>query len=272
MSTKKNETIKYSLRILMFAFLTTLTQVGGIIYLLSLFIAEKIKWKFRLKKLFVFVVIYSLTTFLIVPYLAPLFGRVKIENSERIKPTNYLTVILNRNYVVPELENLLKSVAKDLNSKESIIEIRYLDANFPFFKRFPLLPHSTHDDGKKIDLSFVYENENGEITNIKKSRSGYGVFTEPKPGEFNQNQYCYENGNFQYDFPKYLTLGEINKEINFSEKGTNTLILSIMKQDNLDKLFIEPNLKKRMKLTDPRIRFQGCRSARHDDHIHFQIK
>lgn len=263
---------KYILRIVTFILLTILTQIGGIVYLISLFISEKIKRKIKFKKLISFVLIYTVSTFLIVPFLAPLFGKVKIENSEIIKPTNYWTIILNRNYVTPELNIFLKSVAKDLNSKQSNIEIRYLDANVPFFKKFPLLPHLSHYDGRKIDLSFIYENENGEFVNLKKSRSGYGVFVEPKPEEINQTDFCNKNGYFQYDYPKYLTFGEVNKGINFSEKGTRTLILSILKQNNLDKLFIEPNLKKRMNLTDDRIRFQGCRSVRHDDHIHLQIK
>lgn len=263
---------KKILRIIMFIFLTILTQVGGIVYVIALKISGKTKVKFKFKKLVIFVIIYSLTTFIIVPFIAPIFGKVKIENNKHIKPTNYWTVILNRNYVVPELEDFLKSVDNDLNSTEPLIEIRYLDANFPFFKKFPLLPHLSHYDGKKIDLSFVYENKNGEITNLKKSRSGYGVFVNPESGELNQNQYCNNEGYFQYDYPKHLTFGEVNKEIYFSEKGTKLLILSILKQNNLGKLFIEPNLKARMKLTDERIRFQGCRSVRHDDHIHLQLK
>ena len=47
---------------------------------------------------------------------------------------------------------------------------------------------------------------------------------------------------------------------------------SILKQNEISKIFIEPHLKKRMNLKNPKIRFHGCRAVRHDDHIHLQIK
>jgi hypothetical protein len=37
-------------------------------------------------------------------------------------------------------------------------------------------------------------------------------------------------------------------------------------------VFVEPYLAARLGVTAPAIRFQGCRAARHDDHIHFQVK
>jgi hypothetical protein len=37
------------------------------------------------------------------------------------------------------------------------------------------------------------------------------------------------------------------------------------------KIFVEPPLAAQLGLSDPKIRFQGCRAARHDDHIHIQL-
>jgi hypothetical protein len=37
------------------------------------------------------------------------------------------------------------------------------------------------------------------------------------------------------------------------------------------KVFIEPHLATRFLANDAKIRFQGCRAARHDDHIHLQL-
>ncbi len=50
-----------------------------------------------------FVVIYSVLTFVITPIVAPIFGREKVKHSEKIRPVSYFTVVLNRNYVRPEL-------------------------------------------------------------------------------------------------------------------------------------------------------------------------
>ena len=181
-----------------------------------------------------------------------------------------MTVLLNRNYVQPKLNELLSQTEKKLNGTN--IEIHYLDVNFPFINKFPLLPHLSHNDGKKIDISLIYETNNGIITAKQKSVSGYGVFENPKPNKYNQIEKCLDKGYFQYDYPKYLTFGKINKELKFSEKGTKKLIESILKNQNLGKIFIEPHLKSRMKLHDRRIRYHGCRAVRHDDHIHIQLK
>ncbi len=253
-----------------FSILTVITQIGGIVYLLSFVISYKWKTELRFKKLFIFLSLYLFATFLIVPYLAEFFGRERIKHTEKIRPTNYMTVLLNRNYVTPKLNNLLISTQKKL--KNTDIVISYLDANFPFVKGFSLLPHLSHNDGRKIDLSFIYETKEGKITNKQKSISGYGVFEAPKPNEINQPEICRKQGKWQYDKTKYLTFGKINKDLIFSEKGTKKLIISILKNNDLQKIFIEPHLKNRLKLYHSKVKYQGSWSVRHDDHIHIQVK
>jgi hypothetical protein len=262
--------LKFILKIILFILLTAITQIGGIIYLLSLFISHKWNKNLKFKTLIIFIGIYLLSTLIIVPEIAPFFGREKVSNSEKIKPTNFMTILLNRNYVQPKLNELLNETEKILSGTN--IEIHYLDANFPFINKFPLLPHLSHNDGKKIDISLIYETKAGEITNKQKSVSGYGLFENPKPNEYNQIEKCLNKGYFQYDFPKYLTFGKINEKIVFSEKGTKKLIESILGNKNLGKLFIEPHLKNRMNLKNNKVRYHGCRAVRHDDHIHIQLK
>ncbi|MBB3160132.1 hypothetical protein FHS25_000564 [Rhizobium laguerreae] len=45
-----------------------------------------------------------------------------------------------------------------------------------------------------------------------------------------------------------------------------------MTRFGLRKIFIEPHLKNALGIADSHIRFQGCRAARHDDHIHIQVE
>jgi hypothetical protein len=250
--------------------LTVITQIGGVLLIISLLSAKYIKFTIKYKSFVVFLITYFLATFLIVPLLAPLFGREKVIFSDKVKPTNYMTIFLNRNYVRPKLNKLLLQVSNDLEN--TAIQINYLDANFPFINKFPLLPHLSHNDGKKIDISLVYQTENGKISKKQRSRSGYGVFVVPRKEEYNQIKTCLNKGYFQYDYPKYLTLGKINRNLVFSKKGTKILIKSILKQKELGKLFIEPHLKTRMSLQHKKIRYHGCRAVRHDDHIHIQLK
>lgn len=257
-------------RILLFIFLTILTQIGGFVLLLSILIAKKIKSNFKFKIQLLFIGFYFMLTFIFIPLIAPFFGREKIKNTAIINPTNYMTVLLNRNYVKPKLNELLLETENKLVGTK--IGINYLDANFPFINKFPLLPHLSHNDGKKIDLSLIYENTEGEITNQQKSVSGYGHFEDPNSNEHNQIDECLKSGYFQYDYPKYFTLGKINKELIFSENGTKKLIQSILENRKIGTLFIETHLKNRMNLKDRRVKYHGCRAVRHDDHIHIQLK
>ncbi|MDT0540695.1 hypothetical protein [Croceitalea sp. P059] len=225
-----------------------------------------------MKRIKIFAVLYLLTTFLIVPNVAPIFGREKIKETEFLKAHSFFYKLMNRNYVRPELNKSLNQIATEFEKSNTGIKMTYLDANFPFIDKFPLLPHLSHNDGKKVDVSLIYEESNGQLTNKKPSISGYGVYEKPNANEYDQNAVCKQRGNWQYDFPKYLTLGTINKGIEFSENGTRTLANLILRQNSTGKLFIEPHLKKRLNLMNRKVRFHGCQAVRHDDHIHFQLK
>lgn len=239
--------------------------------MLSLFLSSAIKKAIPAKNFFIFTLLYCLFTFVIVPVLAPFFGREKVAESQYVKPASYTTILLNRNYVKPELNTILVNITTKMKAQNSIVKLHYLDANFPFVNGFPLLPHLSHNDGKKLDLSLIYEDVNGKISGLQKSVSGYGIFEEPKLQEFNQTEFCIEHGYYQYDFPKYLTLGTKNSALVFSEKGTKQLMNYLLAEDNVAKVFLEKHLKDRLQLTDSKIRFQGCGSVRHDDHIHIQL-
>ncbi len=264
--------IKVLLHLLMLVFLTITTQIGGVIYLIVFSLVKRSYRKFRLKRLLLFALMYLLVTFLIVPIIAPIFGREKINKSQYIEARTFMTDLLNRNYVRPELNTSLEKIANRFNNRHPGIKLVYLDANFPFINKFPLLPHLSHSDGKKIDISLIYKDEQGALTNRKPSVSGYGVYEGPKPSEFNQIDRCLNQGKWQYDFPKYLTFGTINSNLSLSEKATKDLVLEILKEPPIGKLFIEPHLKTRLNLKNNKVRYHGCQAVRHDDHIHFQLK
>jgi hypothetical protein len=263
--------VKYLFRFLIFCGLTIITQIGGLVYLVSLLISKRYKISKKRYRFSVFLSLYLFFTFLIIPILAPLFGRERIEESNHVKAHSFFYKLLNRNYVKPELNDALQNIALEFNKTYYDINIVYLDANFPFLNKFPLLPHLSHNDGKKIDLTLIYQTKDKKITNKKRSRSGYGIYESPKKGEVNQIEKCKKRGYWQYDFPQYLTLGSINKDLEFSELATRDLILQIVKQTSIKKVFIEPHLKTRLGLKSSKIRYHGCQAVRHDDHIHVQL-
>ena len=262
--------MKLILHLVFIGFLTITTQIGGIVHIIAIFINSKTKLKNRWYRFLSFVFLYLLTTFVITPQIAPLFGREKITNNPYVQNHFFITTLCNRNYVKPKLNQSLQTIGKQLQHTYPNLQVIYLDANFPFINKFPLFPHLSHSDGKKIDLSFIYKNANNSL-NKKPSTSGYGVFEKPTKLENNKTNYCKQKGYWQYDLTKYMTFGTFNNNLKFSAKATRYFIKLILQQPTTQKIFIEPHLKKRMKLKNPKIRFHGCQAVRHDDHIHLQI-
>lgn len=229
--------------------------------LLSIFLSKK----FNKPKRQIFPLVYLIFNLILIPPIAKVFGREQLPVlDDNLKPRNWVYPLLFRNYVNPDLKKLLLKASNETN-----LTITYLDANFPFVNGFPLLPHLSHNDGKKIDLSFYYLDENRNSTTKKPSISGYGAFVS----DSNQtSETCLGNGYWQYNYPKYLTFGTIN-DLEFDKTKTRRLLAVLLSQSRTEKIFIEPYLKNSLGLNnEEKIRFHGCRAVRHDDHIHFQIK
>jgi hypothetical protein len=119
----------------------------------------------------IFIPTYIVYTFLVVPFSASKLGRTKVTYAT---PANYGTVLLNRNYVRPKVNTVLRRLDETLKKENPNFNIYFLDANFPFFNGFPLLSYLSHSNGKKLDISLVYETKSGEISNKQKSIRGYG--------------------------------------------------------------------------------------------------
>ena len=209
------------------------------------------------------------------PLIAKPLGRVPLPLTEtsHLQPLNILTCILNRNYVREELKQTAFEVAKQMNEKFPGTTVNYLEANFPFINKFPLVPHLSHNDGKKLDLSFCYrDSKTNETTNDCPSFIGYGICEEPRPNEKNTADDCADKGNWQYSFLSNVISQDSKQDFAFDNDKTKELVSLFVKQSSIGKIFIEPHLKTRLYLTSDKIRFHGCHAVRHDDHIHIQLK
>ena len=262
---------------LAFILLTVLTQIGGLVWLLSFLLSRlafrRNKRRRWFRKLGVFFFLYLIFTFLLVPPLARIWGRVPLPiiRNEHLKPLTLGTCLLNRHYVKPQLLTLTQEVAQKLQKTHPGSIVSYLDANFPFFDGFPLLPHLSHNDGRKLDLAFFYLDEfsKEEIHSSAPSMIGYGVFEGPQPGEVNTPEKCKKAGHWQYSLIQYIIWKRGGYE--FDPERTRRLINLFALQESVHKVFIEPHLKERLSLGNPKIRFHGCHAVRHDDHIHIEI-
>jgi hypothetical protein len=265
--------LRYILYFLTFVFLTILTQIGGVVFLLLLYVAHQFQLSFT-KSVGLFIGIYLFTTFALIPFVAPIFGRTALPLSGKLKPLNIGTCLLNRHYVTPEFREQLLCISERMNDQFEGVQTNYLDANFPFYNGFPLFPHLSHNDGKKADLAFYYrDTQTGEPSNLAPSFIGYGIYDAPTQGEVNYPKQCAAQGFWQYGFLSYWIPKWNENKLKVDSERTRTLIGLLAEDALTSKIFLEPHLKKRWELNSyANIRFHGCQAVRHDDHVHVQIK
>jgi hypothetical protein len=115
--------------------LTIVTQVGGLIYLISILFIRNRK-KQGLKRLGLFIALYAISVFIVIPNFAKLFGRQQIEDNANLESHSFFYNITNRTYVKPELNDVLVNLSKKIKVLDKNLKIIYLDANFPFFDGF----------------------------------------------------------------------------------------------------------------------------------------
>lgn len=179
---------------------------------------------------------------------------------------------MNRHYVNADLKEVAIKVANEMKQQYPGTALNYLDAGFPFFDKFPLFPHLSHNDGKKLDIALFYTDAyTGKETNLCPSLIGYGISEEPRTNEINTSFDCGSKGFWQYSLMKSIMPQSNKKNFVFDSVRTKAVIQLFCESPKVDKMFIEPHLKTRMGLTNSKVRFHGCNAVRHDDHIHVQI-
>ncbi|MGF1553801.1 MAG: hypothetical protein ACFBWO_15085 [Paracoccaceae bacterium] len=172
---------------------------------------------------------------------------------------SWLYCAMNRHYVSPEMKEVLTDLADAMDRKFPGTRTLVLDANFPFLDGFPLLPHLSHDDGEKADLAFYYRDEDGYLPSATRSPIGYFAFEEGPTS-------CPDVWpTLRWDF---AALQPFWRELAVEPERTAHMLRVLAADRRVGKILLEPHLKRSLSLSSPKIRFQGCRAARHDDHVH----
>jgi hypothetical protein len=264
--------------LLVFVLLTMITQIGGVVFLLAVGISTLAKRRINatvvrvLMLPLVFVTLYLLFTALVTPFIAGKYGREPLPWRGDLRPLSVWTCLLNRHYVRSPLKELaLESTAK-MRKAFPDTHINYLDANLPFYDGFPLVPHLSHNDGRKLDIALFYMDAKGKPLDDTPSPIGYGVFVDPRPGDEDLTEICEGKGFWQYGVMEKIISQKRKPEYILDAKRQKKFIDLLINDKRLHKLLIEPHLKTRMKLNSSKIRYHGCHAVRHDDHIHIQIR
>ena len=249
--------LKIFAHIAMVIVLTGISQLGGIAWVAARFLP-----KYRFPG---FLTLYAVLSVAAV-WVAPMTGRVPLScKSDETSPgSSPFFCALNRHYVTPELNAVLSDLSADLNEAHPGTQVRVLDAGFPFLEGFPLLPHLSHDDGLKADIALFYEDKDGNYL-PGRTRSPIGYFA------FEQGPAFCEPSRFtlRWDLD---ALQPLWPDWSLDEARTRSTLEILSSDPHVDRVFIEPHLKKRVGIISSKVRFQGCRAARHDDHIHIQVK
>jgi len=216
--------------------------------------------------------VYLVMTVFLVPPLAQSMGRVRLPcgtNGEgHVVAATWLTCALNRGYVRPEVLALILTLGDEIGRQFPGSRVTTLEGNFPFVDGFPLLPHLSHRDGKKVDVAYFYRTVEGDavIAHGSPSWLGYFIYEQPSQGEPMpcSGRWTPLRWNFNWLQPQ-------PPKWRLDEQRTAWMLTWLKNHQQISRIFIEPHLAQRLGVAGGKVRFQGCRAARHDDHIHIEI-
>jgi len=268
------------LSLILFVLLTIVTQIGGVALIVGWLLlilfgsSDASKCRRRLQFVGAFSLTYIVMTLFIVPPLAALWGRVPLPCSSaenHYAAGNSLFCILNRNYVHVRLRSLLENLARHMNTVHPGTVTLDLDANFPFFDGFPLFPHLSHDDGRKLDIAYYYADATEKyLPGVLRSPIGYWGFEQPARGA---DAACPGSTwmSLRWDM-NWLQpfMADVKLDVERTKEAVNW-VAGAGRNFSMEKMFMEPHMAQRLGVSSPFLKFQGCRAARHDDHIHVQI-
>ena len=171
--------------------------------------------------------------------------------------------LLQRHYVRAGPRAALVETAETLQAQFPGTVVRFMEASWPTGKR-PMPPHLSHGDGRQVDLALFYRDREGRPLTRAPTRSGYGAYEPPLK---NGSRRC----TGATARPAKIAAPDPPKDRawRLDEVRTAALVRLLAAHPKVRRIFIEPHLKARLGLSSLRkVRFAGCKAARHDDHIH----
>ncbi|MEM8622165.1 MAG: hypothetical protein AAGG47_01445 [Pseudomonadota bacterium] len=238
--------------------LTLATQIGGIAWLIAAVGGRRLPGRLTL-----FTLAYA-ALWLGATIAAPALGRQPLPclGPGPLVMQSPLYCVLNRHYARPETVAVLEEAAAAVAHAHPGTQTLILDAGFPYLDGFPMVPHLSHRDGLAADIAFWYRDDTGFLPGRTRSPIGYFAF-EAGPTD------CP---------PRWLTLRwdlawlqPLWPDWQIEPARLRTALRHLTADRRVSRLLLEPHLTASLGLKHPKIRFQGCRAARHDDHIHLQL-
>jgi murein endopeptidase len=179
------------------------------------------------------------------------------------KPMSPFYCLLNRHFMTPTGRDVVVKAAQVVTAQYPGAVVLFMDASGPDGHR-PFKPHLSHGDGREIDLALFYTDRAGHPLPHPPTLNGYGANEPPQPGD---TPICVGVKGARVPDPP------ANRTWRLDEARTKALVLAVIADPRVRRVFLEPHLKRRLGLgAYDKVRFQGCWAARHDDHLHVDMR
>lgn len=178
-----------------------------------------------------------------------------------IRPEHIGFCVGGRAYVRPDVRDALVRVSQAFGKANPGSVVLFMDASGADGRK-PFYPHLSHGDGRQVDLAVFYTDLQGRplAAPPKTGRFGYGAYEPPRPGDPTVCKGVHRPGDKGTPADRRWRLDDVR---------TRDFVRRLVADPRVRRVFIEPHLKKRFGLqNNPKVRFAGCKAARHDDHIH----
>lgn len=172
-----------------------------------------------------------------------------------------------RNFVTPEVRDVITDTARNLSAEHSGAVIHYMDGSGPSGTT-PFPPHRSHGDGRQLDVALFFETLDGVSLPSPPDTSSYGGWWPAEPPRPGERIACPQGRTGAADKPDPPT----DRAWRLDEDRTRALIRLLVDDPRVRRILIEPHLEERLGFWGhPKLRFAGCQSARHDDHLHIDF-
>ena len=260
--------------------LTLATQIGGLVLCLVVAAATRVRRRLARSGALVrfaaapaiFIAAYGAASLALMP-VAGMAGRVPLPclfaGDSAYKALTVWTCLLNRHYTTPAARNALESAARRLSTELPGRRVAYLDAGFPLFDWFPMLPHLSHRDGRKVDVALLFVDPvtGRPAPGRTPSPIGYWGYVQPPRGAVLPCAGRPSALRWDLDW-----LQPLLPALRLDEAGTAAFLKDLSASPSVARILVEPHIASRLGIEHPRLRFQGCAAARHDDHIHIAFR
>lgn len=186
------------------------------------------------------------------------------DGSTPLEPTRARYCRDNRHFVTPAARDALIAVAETMASRYPGAVLRFMDASGSSGRK-PFPPHLSHGDGRQIDLGLYYVDRSGRPLRTFPDTSAYGGYWPAEPPGPGEMPACPEGRSGRAEKPD----PPADRAWRLDEVRTKVLLETLIADSRVRRILIEPHLERRLGLWGhPKLRFAGCKAARHDDHLH----